>query len=158
MPGGALWELAGSGDFKRLERWPKGERIEASDTARGTRRIAVLREGHLVAALFLSRAAVLPTRDWLIEQLGRHSGPAVLAGRAPGQQAVRGAIVCACFDIGIDTIVAAIAGQGLTDVAAIGAALRAGTMRFVWPALAGSSHESKGVSMHDIGRRSSSGW
>ena len=51
----------------------------------------------------------------------------MLAGRAPGAQADRGAIVCACFDIGVRTIVTAIRDQQLTDVAAIGAALGAGT-------------------------------
>ncbi|MBO9698498.1 MAG: (2Fe-2S)-binding protein, partial [Sphingopyxis sp.] len=54
-------------------------------------------------------------------------GPQVLAGRAPGAQVDRGAIVCACFDVGVRTIVAAIRDQQLADVAAIGAALGAGT-------------------------------
>ena len=128
VSGGALWELAGNGDAARLERaLPKGERIEAIDHARGTRRIAILRDGRLAAILFTTRTGTLPTRDWLIGQLGAAQGPAVLAGRAPGAQADRGAIVCACFDVGLKTIVSAIATQGLVDVAAIGAALGAGT-------------------------------
>ncbi|MCQ4163034.1 (2Fe-2S)-binding protein, partial [Roseomonas sp. GC11] len=36
-------------------------------------------------------------------------------------------VVCACFSVGLATLRAAILGQGLADVAAIGAALRAGT-------------------------------
>ena len=50
-----------------------------------------------------------------------------LAGRAPGVQIDRGPIVCACFDVGLKTILAAIADQHLADVPAIGAALKAGT-------------------------------
>jgi assimilatory nitrate reductase catalytic subunit len=70
----------------------------------------------------------LPARDWLIGQLGAaQSGPAVLAGRAPGAAPDRGAIVCVCFDIGARTITRAIAEQKLVDVADIGRALGAGT-------------------------------
>ncbi|MCB8829670.1 (2Fe-2S)-binding protein, partial [Escherichia coli] len=43
-----------------------------------------------------------------------------------GLQADRGAVVCVCFDVGMKTIVAAIAEQGRVDVAAVGAALGAG--------------------------------
>ncbi|MGW8134718.1 molybdopterin-dependent oxidoreductase [Sphingomonas zeae] len=126
---GSLWELAGDGDAVKLEAClPGGERIEAIDSARGTRRIAILSGGRLVAALFLTESGELPSRDWLIGQLAEaEASPTLLAGRAPGVQADRGAIVCACFDIGMRTIVAAIRDQRLADVAAIGAALGAGT-------------------------------
>ncbi len=128
VAGGALWEIAGNGDPARLERaLPKGERIEAVDHARGTRRVAIVRDGKLAAVLFVTRTGELPSRDWLIGQLGEAQGPAVLAGRAPGAQVDRGAIVCVCFDVGVKTIVSAIRSQGLADVAAIGAALGAGT-------------------------------
>ena len=94
-----MWEVAGNGDAARLERsLPKGERIEAVDHARGTRRVAVLHDGRLAAVLFVTRTGELPSRDWLIGQLG-----------------------------GIKTIVSAIRAQALVDVAAIGAALGAGT-------------------------------
>jgi assimilatory nitrate reductase catalytic subunit len=64
----------------------------------------------------------------LIAQLAAPEiAPTLLAGRAPGVQADRGPIVCVCFDIGLRTIVAAIRDQNLADVAAIGAALGAGT-------------------------------
>ncbi|MEP9400430.1 molybdopterin-dependent oxidoreductase [Sphingomonas silueang] len=129
VPGGALWELAGDGDALPLEQClPPGERIEAIDAARGTRRVAVLAGGRLVAALFVTERGELPPRDWLIAQLQADAAaPTVLAGRAPGVQVDRGPIVCACFDIGLTTIVAAIRDQQLTDVAAIGAAIGAGT-------------------------------
>lgn len=128
VPGGALVELAGVGDTAALERLlPAGERIEARDPARGTHRIAVLRAGRLAAVLFVTRSGELPSRDWLIAQLDQPQGLQVLAGRAPGAQADRGPVVCACFDVGLHSITAAIRDQQLADVAAIGAALGAGT-------------------------------
>jgi assimilatory nitrate reductase catalytic subunit len=129
VPAGSLWELAGDGDPQTLEAMlPPGERIEAVDRARGTRRVAVIAGGRLVAALFVTESGELPARDWLIAQLSEaQAAPTLLAGRAPGAAVDRGAIVCVCFDIGVRTIVAAIRDRQLADVAAIGAAMGAGT-------------------------------
>jgi assimilatory nitrate reductase catalytic subunit len=125
---GFLYELAGTGEPKRLtDSLPKGDVIEAVDPAKGMRRMAVLRGGRLVAAMFLTGSGELPSRDWLISQLDEPQGPTVLAGRAPGAQADQGATVCACFDVGTKTILAAITESRLTSVAEVGAALRAGT-------------------------------
>ena len=128
-PGGTLWELAGNCDPRALEKLlPRGERIEAEDKARGTRRVAVLADGKLATVLMVTRIGELPTRDYLLSQLGE-TPPlgSVLAGRAPGAAPDRGTIVCACFDVGLKTIIAAIHQQHLADVAAIGQALGAGT-------------------------------
>jgi len=128
VPGGVLFELAGQGDPAAVEKvLPKGERIEATDPARGTRRVAVLDTGRLAAVLFVTQTGELPNRDWLIAQLGAEHGAQVLAGRAPGAEVDRGPIVCTCFDVGLKTILAAIRDQRLADIAAIGAALKAGT-------------------------------
>jgi len=129
VPGGAAWDLAGNGDAAALDALlPKGQRIEAVDAARGSRRIAILEGGRLAAVLFVTRDGTLPPRDWLVAQLSEAvAAPSLLAGRAPGVQIDRGLIVCACFDVGLKTILAAIADQHLADVPAIGAALKAGT-------------------------------
>ena len=129
VPAGVMWELAGNGDLKAIEALlPKGERIEAQDAARGTRRIAIVANGRLSGALFVTETGELPPRDWLIAQLSAPQvAPTLLAGRAPGAQADRGPIICVCFDVGLRTIVAAIRDQKLADVAAIGGALGAGT-------------------------------
>ena len=128
VPGGSLYELAGTGEPTALSRClPKGDRIEAIDETRGASRTAVLRDGRLAAILFLSRSGGLPSRDWLISQLDQPQGLAVLAGRAPGARPDSGAIVCVCFDVGMKTILSAISSQGLTSVAEVGQALRAGT-------------------------------
>lgn len=129
VPSGVMWELAGDGDLLAVEALlPRGQRVEADDRARGTRRIAVIANGRLTGALFVTETGELPPRDWLIAQLSAPDvAPTLLAGRAPGVQADHGAIICVCFDIGVKTIVAAVRERQLVDVASIGAALGAGT-------------------------------
>jgi len=129
VPGGRLVELAGDGDPADLEGLlPEGERMSAVDPARGSLRAAILNEGRLQGALFVARDGSLPGRDWLIAQLSEVVAPVgLLAGRAPGAAVDRGAIVCACFDVGARTILSAIAAQSMTTVAEVGAALSAGT-------------------------------
>ncbi len=126
---GTLYELAGVGDGEALDSWlPAGARIEAADPARGSRRIAVIADEKLEAVLFFTRGGELPGRDWLIAQLGASQvAPTLLAGRAPGAQPDRGPLICVCFDIGLKTIIAAIAERQLADVAAIGKAIGAGS-------------------------------
>ena len=128
---GWLVELAGSRDPAALAKLllPKGERVEILDPARGGLRIAVLEQGRLSAALYVTRSGRLPDRDWLIGQLSvaQASSVELLAGRAAVPLPDRGPIVCACFDVGMNTILAAIASEHLLSVAAVGAALSAGT-------------------------------
>jgi assimilatory nitrate reductase catalytic subunit len=129
---GWLVELAGTRDPAALAKalLPHGERVEILDPARGGMRIAVLEKNRLSAALFITRSGRLPDRDWLIGQLAA-ADPAtsveLLAGRPAVPLPDRGPIVCACFDVGINTIVEAIASQRLLSVEAVGAALSAGT-------------------------------
>ncbi|MFW2830342.1 molybdopterin-dependent oxidoreductase [Sphingomonas sp. ID0503] len=128
VPGGRLFELAGDGPTQAIAtRLPRGERIESLDRGRGSHRVAVLRDGRLVAALFCTDRGVLPKRAWLLDQLGQLAGAALLAGGPPGRQEDRGPMVCACFDVGLKTIITAIGSQQLTSVEAVGVALSAGT-------------------------------
>jgi len=129
---GWLVELAGNGDPALLAKalLPRGERAENVDRARGNLRIAVLSGSRLAAALYLTRDGKLPDRDWLIGQLAVATSPSsveLLAGRPTALLPDRGPIVCACFDVGLKTIVEAIGSQRLIDVAAVGQALSAGT-------------------------------
>jgi assimilatory nitrate reductase catalytic subunit len=132
VPQGWLLEVAGDGDPALLAKavLPKGEKVEIVDSARGGLRCAVLADGKLAAALFVTRDSRLPRREWLVAQLAEAQAAApveLLAGRPATPQPDRGAIVCVCFDVGINTIVEAIAGQGLVSVDAVGRALSAGT-------------------------------
>ncbi|PXA98703.1 nitrate reductase [Nostoc sp. 3335mG] len=128
---GWLVELAGDDDPAKLMRQllPSGERIEAIDASRGQSRQAVIVDGRLAAVLYLSTGD-LPPRDWLIAQLSATDTASpieLLAGRSATPAPDRGPIVCVCFDVGLKTILAAIAGQQLTTVEAVGGALSAGT-------------------------------
>ncbi|MGV3554902.1 MAG: molybdopterin-dependent oxidoreductase [Croceibacterium sp.] len=128
---GWLVELAGSRDPAPLAKLllPRGERVEILDPARGGLRVAVLSEGRLSAALYLTRSGRLPDRDWLVGQLSatQPSSVELLAGRPAVPLPDRGPIVCACFDVGMNTILGAITSEGLVSVEAVGAALSAGT-------------------------------
>jgi assimilatory nitrate reductase catalytic subunit len=128
---GWLVEIAGKGDTAPLARalLPKGERTEIVDKARGGLRAAVIEGGVLTGALFVTRDGRLPQRDWLIAQLAEAEAATMelLAGRPAAPQPDRGAIVCICFDVGINTIVKAIGSQGLVSVESVGKALSAGT-------------------------------
>jgi assimilatory nitrate reductase catalytic subunit len=129
VPGGALYEVAGNGDAARLEAClPKGDRVEAIDMTRGTRRVAIIAHGKLAGILIVTKTGLLPSRDWLISQLEVEGvGASVLAARGPGNQPDKGPTICVCFDIGLNQIVAAIRDQSLVDVPAIGKAIGAGT-------------------------------
>jgi assimilatory nitrate reductase catalytic subunit len=129
---GWLVEFAGSGDPVRATAalLPKGQRIETVDAARGSLRVAVIEDGKVQAALYVTRSGRLPARDWLIAQLEAVEEPGaieLLAGRPATPREDRGAIVCVCFDVGTRTILAAIRDQQLASVEAVGAALSAGT-------------------------------
>ncbi|MBB6122819.1 molybdopterin-dependent oxidoreductase [Sphingobium subterraneum] len=129
--GGWLIELEGSGSIDVDALLPSGDRIEAHDSARGTRRIVVRgTEGQLNAAFYFTRSGSLPPRDWIIEQLqGRstESASALLAGRSATPQPDRGPVICVCFNVGGYTIRDAIKAQGLGSVEEVGACLNAGT-------------------------------
>src|SRR3546814_19505994 len=76
VPSGVIWEIAGNGDLRAIEvLLPKGERIEAQDAARGTKRIAIIANGRLVGALSVTETGELPPRDWLIAQLAAPDVP-----------------------------------------------------------------------------------
>ncbi len=92
-----------------------------------TLRRALFTAGRLDALLFLS-ASTLPSRDWLTAQFAAAEiNPSILAGAAAGSAPDTGRQICACFNIGLKTLTAAIRSEGLSDVAAIGTALGAGS-------------------------------
>ncbi len=97
-----------------------------ADTARGAYRIAFLEGDKLLAALFVSKAPVAVMRDYLVEQTG-HPASDVLTGLTPADRPNAGPVLCACMNVGVNTIITAIEQQGLMTIEALGAALGAGT-------------------------------
>ena len=127
-------ELADTAEPEDWEAWartafaaPHAEIAAWTDPSRGRRRMALIEGGAVVAALFTAPEPVEIARGHLAAAFGEADAAALLAGRPGAAMPDRGAIVCACFDVGLDTIAGAIAAGRAATVAEVGAALRAGT-------------------------------
>lgn len=108
------------------------ETVSYLDAASGRYRMAAFAGEKLVAAFFAAADPVEVSRGWLIDRLADAtlSQPdrlRILAGRSGEAGADPGATVCSCFDVGVNTIVAAITSGAATDVASVGKLLKAGT-------------------------------
>ncbi len=84
------------------------------------------------SCIFIAPDHQLPPRSWLEGLFAKQSlndveRKGLLTGRAPVGQKDQGRVICACFQVGINTIMDAIRTQGLTTPEAIGDALKAGT-------------------------------
>jgi assimilatory nitrate reductase catalytic subunit len=112
------------------------DRIDAEllayhDVAAGQYRYAAFSGEQLLGAFFAARGPLSCARDWIAAQLRAPLSPAarlhLLAGRPGTEGKDRGPTVCACFEVGRNEIVDAIAKRGATTVAAVGACVKAGT-------------------------------
>ncbi len=132
------YELAGDMTPAHWREWaqallmqPNSQWLEYADAAAGRYRAAVVRDQCLQACLFIGPDHELPARSWLLElfakpDLERAERLGLLAGKPPQGQADHGAIVCSCFQVGVNTLVDTIA-RGLVTTEAIGKTLGAGT-------------------------------
>ncbi|RWB03050.1 MAG: nitrate reductase [Mesorhizobium sp.] len=107
------------------------EMLAYHDRDAGQHRIAAFDGDQLSGALFVAPGPVAVSRGWAAEQLSadhvdRRGRLAIVAGRPGGVDVDRGAIVCSCFGVGANQIAEAVR-RGCGSVAAIGAALHAGT-------------------------------
>ncbi len=136
--GGWRAELAGRavpGDWeaqaRRLFGLPNAEAATVIDRTRGLARIAFHAEGRLLAALFVGPDPVALARDQLAARLAGQPGSdaphEALSGRARSGRPDPGPTVCACLNIGLNTLRQAIEGRQVLSVAALGEALGAGT-------------------------------
>ena len=103
--------------------------VTLHDRHSGRRSMALIEDGRLIFALYLSPDPVLVSRQWAADLLSAEgvSGPVVLAGRPGTDMPDGGPIVCACFSVGSNTIAAAVNDQGCTSVEAVGACTKAGS-------------------------------
>ncbi len=137
--GGYRLELAGTevpADWQEFAqglfglRAGEGEWIAYYDREAGLVRLAAFVGDRLVGALFAAPQPVALSRRFITEALPQgHAGSAryrLLAGQGGADRPDPGAILCACFQVGVNQIAAAIR-DGLGDVEAIGEALKAGT-------------------------------
>lgn len=131
--GGMRAELAGSApvpDWQAYARdlfgLPDATLSMLSDTARGRVRLALSVDGRVKAALFCAPGPVALSRSAVAAMMDQ-AAPHILTGQAPLNRPDPGPTVCACFNVGRDTILRAIRDGGLMSVQQIGAALAAGT-------------------------------
>ncbi len=131
-------EIAGTEPMPDWADWARGhlgadgDWLDFADRTHGRYRGARISNGRLAACLFISPAPDLPRSSWLAElfqhpKLDAAARTSLLAGRPPRGRADAGETVCACFNVGLNTIVTAIRDAELTSAGAIGAALQAGT-------------------------------
>ena len=126
-------ELAGLAPLTDLETaarelfsMPEADVQMMTDRRKGIARLALIQEGKVMAALFTAPEPVAVSRSFLAGSPGS-SATGVLAGFPAADQADPGPVVCACYNVGTNTILQAIETSGLLSVAEVGAALQAGT-------------------------------
>ncbi|MGP3698539.1 molybdopterin-dependent oxidoreductase [Rhodobacter sp. NSM] len=112
---------------RRLFGLPRAALSQVVDPARGIARLAFSENGRLRGALFVSREPVALSRGHVAAAVGAEAGGDLLAGRPGAGRPDPGPILCACFDVGANQILAAVAGGVPMTVEAVGKALRAGT-------------------------------
>lgn len=105
---------------------PGAEVQMMTDSRRGIARLALIEDGRLMAALFTAPEPVAVSRSYLADLPGS-CADGVLSGLPTADRPDPGPTVCACFNVGANTILQAIESDGLLSVAEVGAALQAGS-------------------------------
>lgn len=127
-------ELAGSrypddwkAEARALSGQKEGEISTQTDLAAGMVRIAITTNGKITALFFAAPTPVVLSRTATIAFIGTDTEPlAALAGRSVADQPDAGTTVCACFNVGRNTLLDA-AANGARSVGALGEATCAGT-------------------------------
>ena len=91
----------------------------------------VLKDGHLIASLYIAPKALLPDRDWVAslfkrERLSAMHRKALLAGQPMSMVNNEGPLVCSCFKVGKNRIIETIKEKNITNEKQVTACLKAG--------------------------------
>ena len=91
----------------------------------------VLKDGQLIASLYIAPKALLPDRDWVAslfkrERLSAMHRKALLAGQAMSLGNSDGPLVCSCFKVGKNRIIETIKEKNITNEKQVTACLKAG--------------------------------
>jgi len=105
--------------------------LSFTDPANGLVRHAAFDGADLVGAVYFSATPVAVSRSWSVDQLQQDfqnlaSRWRIVAGRPANDMPDKGAIVCACMNVGVNDIICAVRG-GCASVDAIGLTTSAGT-------------------------------
>ena len=126
------WEVVARALLSGAEHGGCVELLAYRDGATAQFRFAAFDGPRLLGAMFVGSEPVQVARAWVAGQLDAAlETPSerlrLLAGRAGGAVRDRGAIVCACFEVGLNEIAEAATAGKCATVDAIGASLKAGT-------------------------------
>lgn len=116
------WEA----EARRLFAAPAATAATITDARRGIARVVLHEEGVVTGALFVAPKPVAVMRDHVVNLPGT-DGVDALTGRPPADMPSPGPVICACFGVGVNTIVDAVENRGALSVEAIGEVLGAGT-------------------------------
>ena len=105
--------------------------LSFTDPANGLTRHAAFDDTRLVGAVYVSQQPVAVSRSWVADQLEQDyanlpSRWRIIAGRPANDMPDKGAIVCACMNVGVNDIIGAVR-SGCGSVAAVGNKTTAGT-------------------------------
>jgi assimilatory nitrate reductase catalytic subunit len=105
--------------------------LSFADPKSGLVRHAAFDGTSLIGAVFISRQPVTVSRSWAADQLDQDyanlsSRWRIIAGRPANDMPDKGAIVCACMNVGVNDIIGAVR-SGCGSVDAVGRATSAGT-------------------------------
>ena len=132
------YEIAGEQAMDDFLGWAKqqlgeeGEWLEYSDAKQQKFRAGKIINNRLEGVVFITPQYDLPSRTWLSQLFAETSltdamRMSLLAGKAGAGQPDTGAVVCACFGVGENTIKATIAEGSAKTVCELGEVLKAGT-------------------------------
>ncbi|MGL5446155.1 MAG: molybdopterin dinucleotide binding domain-containing protein, partial [Rhabdaerophilum sp.] len=109
----------------------EAEWVAFYDRQAGLARLAAFVGDKLIGALFVGPEPVDIAKSFvtmaLAEKIGGSTRLHLLAGRGGADRPDPGAIICACFAVGVNQIVTAIRDGGAISIDAVGEALKAGT-------------------------------
>lgn len=134
------YELAGRGRIDDLQYWSRSllgleqqsDWLEVHDDSSHGYSAAALNAEQLLACVYLSSRADLPSRGWLgrlfeKERVSEVDIVGLKLGRSVDPADDVGPTVCSCFSVGRNTILDAVRDNGLTSVEGVGRCVRAGT-------------------------------
>ena len=114
-------------EAKRFARVPNAEASIYEDRTNGTARVVLHQDGLVQAVFFAAREPVILSRAAAVSSVGTTTASLhALAGRMGKDQPDPGAVVCACFNVGQNTLLIAI-GDGAQTVQSLGEVTCAGT-------------------------------
>lgn len=106
---------------------PDAEAVAYTDAKRGQSRVAFVKDGTVVAAMFMGPDPVQLSRQSVVDQFNGAAGPTILAGVSGAQGKDPGATVCSCHNVGVNTLIGAIETGEAVTLDQLGTLLQAGT-------------------------------